>query len=287
MDITVLKEAKPVIEINFEEIKGELAKKLEEYNGLVVTEETLGACKDAQKELASLRVKIDTYRKDKKKELSAPITQFENMCKELIGYVEDAEKPLKEGIGFYDAQRRKEKEEIAQAIIDAVATEVGLNEAYRSRLTIVDKYCNLTAKQSDVKDDVEARAFALKVEQDREQELMQIVQDTIDEENKRLKFFQFSISDFEFQLKMGMSTSELIKLIRSRANEIYECENAKQTTPQDATEVKEEPKPVDKSGDQYIVSFEVTGSADEMRALSSFLKEHGYSYKTLSQKKVD
>ena len=77
MDIQVKEFQAPVIVINYETLKAELEKFLADYTGIVVTEDTLAGCKAAQKELASLRVKIDTYRKDKKKELEKPIKNFE------------------------------------------------------------------------------------------------------------------------------------------------------------------------------------------------------------------
>ena len=52
-------------------------------------------------------------------------------------------------------------------LIAEVITETELNEKYGSRLDVLDKYCNLTAKDSDVKADLTTRAFTLKVEQDR------------------------------------------------------------------------------------------------------------------------
>ena len=84
IEFKVEKEIVPVIQINFEELKGHLTNLLNDYKGLVVTEGNLQTCKAKQKELASTRIKIDNYRKEKKKELSKPITFFEAQCKDLI-----------------------------------------------------------------------------------------------------------------------------------------------------------------------------------------------------------
>ncbi len=102
MDIQVTEFQAPKIAINYETLSAELDKFLVDYTGLVVTEQTLAGCKAAQKELAGLRVKIDTYRKDKKKELEKPIKDFEAQCKELISLVDSVEQPIKEGIKVFD-----------------------------------------------------------------------------------------------------------------------------------------------------------------------------------------
>jgi ElaB/YqjD/DUF883 family membrane-anchored ribosome-binding protein len=89
MQLQVLKQELPVIEFNFDEIKAALTEKLTEYSNLVVTEETVPGCKSSQKELSTIRRKLDDYRKEVKKEVKKPIDAFEDQCKELIGMVED------------------------------------------------------------------------------------------------------------------------------------------------------------------------------------------------------
>ena len=69
----------------------------------------MSSCKSTQRELAGVRNKIDTYRKDKKKIFSKPIADFENQCKELISLVEKAEQPIKDGIKVFDDLKREEK----------------------------------------------------------------------------------------------------------------------------------------------------------------------------------
>ncbi len=74
----------PVINANFEEVKASLIETMEKYKGIVVTEDGLKDCKATQKDLAKIRRDIDTYRKLIKKEMTAPIIEFENECKEII-----------------------------------------------------------------------------------------------------------------------------------------------------------------------------------------------------------
>lgn len=281
----------PVVKINFEDLKAEIEKTLTSYTGLVVTEDTLPGCKAAQKELAGLRTKIDTYRKDKKKELEAPIKKFENQCKELISLIEQAEAPIKEGIKVFDDQKREKKREKALEIISEVSEKEGLNDKYRAQLTVLDKYMNLTATDKAVREDVEIRAFAIRAEQDREQERIDIIQSVIDSENSRINT-KLSISDFQYLIDRGIETAPIIKQVKESADKIYAAENPPKVETMDETETEpvpavpektEEPKTQEKI---YKVVICVTEPKERIAALGTFLKQNGYCYRVTEQSEV-
>jgi hypothetical protein len=298
LDISIEEESLPVIKINFDVLKTALTERLKNYAGIIVTEKNLQGCKATQKELAGLRTKIDTYRKDKKKALSAPITFFEDQCKELIALIEKAEEPIKEGIKVFDDKKRNAKYKIAEDLIKVVISEVGLNEKYGSRLDVSEKYCNLTAKDSDVKCDLEARALALKVEQDREAELLDIIIDAIDAENERLET-KMKFEDFRRLVDRGMATKDVLAEIKSKADLIYKAEHPEPKpepivapTPQPvpepmpeiapvAEEVPFAPEPI------YYAEYRITGGANQLLAVSRFLKENGITYKVLDQGEIE
>lgn len=298
MDIQIKEFQTPVITINYETLKAELENKLADYKGLVVTEETLPGSKAAQKELAGLRVKIDTYRKDKKKELETPIKAFEAQCKELIALVESVEQPIKEGIKGFDDLKREVKRQKALILIAEVAEEQGLNEKYTAKLDVLDNYMNLTATEKGVREDLETRAFALKVEQDREQdreqERIDIIQSVINSENERLKS-KLELANFSYEINSGRPTSEIIDSIKKIAEQIYLAENSP-VVPKEKTEPekvvpeksmpvvqKEEPKEPEK---QYVVTYEVIGKLEELKGVSQYLKDRGITYKVISQKEA-
>lgn len=297
IEFKVEKEIVPVIQINFEELKGHLTNLLHDYKGLVVTEGNLQTCKAKQKELASTRIKIDNYRKEKKKELSKPITMFEAQCKDLISLIEQAENPIKEGIKVFDDQKRDSKRLQAIELAKEVAEEYGLNEKYADRLEILDKYCNLTTKSNEVREDLISKAMALKVEQDRELELIEIIKDTIESENEKINL-KMEFKDFEKYINMGMSAREVIGEIKNRAERIYAAENPppmpepeplpepvqepiKVTIPVEpgtkplAPEITEEPT--------YYAVYRIIGTADELRNVSQFLKQNDMQYTVLEQ----
>lgn len=292
MDIQVTEFQAPKIAINYETLSADLDKFLTDYTGLVVTEQTLAGCKAAQKELASLRVKIDTYRKDKKKELEKPIKDFEAQCKTLIEKVEKAEQPIKDGIKVFDDQKREEKREVALQLAARVADETGLNEKYAARLDVLEKYTNLTATAKAVREDLETRAFALKVEQDREAERLDIIKSVLESENSRLNT-KLTIDLFQRDINADVPTSAIIERIKAQAAVVYEAENKPKEPPaeQQPTEMPPQPeKAVNEAQAQpekhYAATLKLVGTLAELRSVSAFLKEHGISYEVLDQREV-
>lgn len=287
-EIKVTNEIMPVIEINFDEMKTALTETLKKYNGIVVTEGTLSGCKSTQKELAGVRIKIDSYRKDKKKELSKPIITFENQCKELIALIEQAEQPIKDGIKVFDDEKREEKRKTAEELIKIVIEEQGLNEKYGQRLDISEKYCNLTAKENDVKNDLIARAMTLRIEQEREEELIDIIKDSIESENQRINT-KLDFKDFVRLIEGGMATKDILQEVKARAESIHRAENpepieevAPEPTPEPTP--KPTPKPVEEP--IYCATYRITGSLEELRGISQYLKDEGIGYKVIEQGEI-
>lgn len=99
-----------VIDYNYAAVKAYVEKKAEEYKGLIVTDANLKQSKQDRDDLASARVSIDKFRKEKKKEMSVNITLMENQCKELISIIENVEKPLQAGIDVYDNEKEIREE---------------------------------------------------------------------------------------------------------------------------------------------------------------------------------
>ena len=292
MNIELKEFQPPKIVINYDELKAELEKNLEVYKGIVVTEETLAGSKATQKELANLRVKIEGYRKEKKKDMEEPVKAFDKQCKELIAMVESVEKPIKEGIKVFDDQKREKKREIALELIKEVVKDAGLNDKYAEKLDVLDKYMNLTATQKAVKDDLETRAFALKVEQDRESERIDIINSVIESENDRLNT-KLKIDLWKRDIEGDVPTNVIIQAIKAQAALVYEAENkpkehekVEQPTETPQQEEKSVNEPETKEKTIFKVTFDVIGDYETQHKVSDFLKENGIAYKVVSQVKA-
>lgn len=294
MDIQIEKFTKPVITINYEDLTKQLNGLLEEYKDLVVTEETLKGCKAAQKELAGLRNDIETYRKDRKKEAEQPIKAFEEQCKSLVNLIKEVEIPIKDGIAYFDNKRREEKRELAKEIIAEECKKAGLNEKYSAQCLVLDKYTNLSATESGVREDVSQQCFALKIEQDREAERDKLIEETIEFENRKLKN-KFSVDDIQRVVDLSADTSKIVSAIREYAASLYEAENYKEPEkePEQTESISEgtapeEPEPLEEKEPEphYYATYKITGTLEQLRSVSAFLKGNQISYEVEEQGKV-
>lgn len=102
------------IEWNNEEIKKEVAERVEHYKGLVYTDAQI---QDAKKDRANLRKFIEALeskRKEVKKQCLAPYEQFEKQVKEIVAIVNEPIVLIDKQIKEYEQIKRDEKLEKVQ-----------------------------------------------------------------------------------------------------------------------------------------------------------------------------
>lgn len=285
MEVT---ETPAVISFNFDDLKGNLKQSMTKYQNIIVTEESLAGCKSTQRELAGLRRRIDDHRKRVKDKHMEPIRHFEAQCKELTELITAVENPIKEGIKTFDDLKHNAKFEEAQAIINSVASEIGLKDKYKNQLTIQDRYGNLTITKADVELDVRARADALLLKQKTDEEMTGIINDAIERENARLKT-KLTFDGFTRLINNGASTSDILAEIKASADMIYAAENK---PPEPVEPPVEKPvetpveKPVEKPEEAPEICFmvcRISGSLDDLKAVKNFALERGLTFKALEQ----
>lgn len=290
MDIQVKKQL-PVITMNFNEIKANLTENVEKYKGLIVTEESLKDCKATQKDLAGLRNKLDGYRKDVKKEMEKPIKEFEGQCKELIGLIEEVEKPIKLGIVEFDNKKKEQKKLKAQEVIANTVITLGLEKKYAEQLTVLDKYLNLSASAKSVVEDIEQRASALKQQQNADKAKAEMIKATIettlDSVNKTIKT-PLEYKDFEKYIEFGWDIARIVREINDKADLIRKAEQPRQEIelPADLKPKAPEVKEVKEDEPLFFVDVHVEHGFEQIQALSNFLKDNGYIYKVHAKGKV-
>lgn len=98
-----------VIGFNFEELKAELTARLDYYNSLVVTEETIKEGKAERAKLSKLRDAVEAKRKEVKREYMAPYTDFESKVKELVDIIDAPIAAIDGQLKAFDDLRREEK----------------------------------------------------------------------------------------------------------------------------------------------------------------------------------
>ena len=98
-----------VIGFNFEELKAELTARLDYYNSLAVTEDTIKEGKAERAKLSKLREAVEAKRKEVKRDYMAPYTDFESKVKELVSIIDAPIAAIDGQLKAFDDLRREEK----------------------------------------------------------------------------------------------------------------------------------------------------------------------------------
>ena len=202
----------PEIKINFEELKITLTDEIKRYAGLVVSKQTLKSSISSQKELAGLKRKIDTARKDIKRELLIPIKKFEDECKELYILVENAETPIKKQIEKFEIERKEEVE--AQIVEDLIAEakEQGISITVEL-IDIPKQLMNKTVKKREIESFVNGAILKIKNELEQKANELNAIKNHIFSINSLLLLKSpLKIDDFIYDIN-SLSYPEVIEKI--------------------------------------------------------------------------
>ena len=97
------------IECDFKGLNAYVESQIQKYDGLVVTEEQI---KDAEKNMADLnKMKdlIEDRRKEIKKEITIPYTEFEKNIKPIVKRIDEVRGKIKEQVDAFKEQEKAEK----------------------------------------------------------------------------------------------------------------------------------------------------------------------------------
>lgn len=143
------------IGFNFEELKTELAERLDHYNNLVVTEEGIKEAKADRAKLNKLRTAIDTRRKDIKKEYLKPYNDFEGKIKELTLLIDQPIKAIDTQLETYEEKRKQAKmEKVKEAYEETI--DPFIEDIIPLDRIMDQKWLNSTTSMKKVKEDLEA-----------------------------------------------------------------------------------------------------------------------------------
>ena len=104
-----------------------LDKSLEKYHALVVTPDSL---KDAKQDMAEInkgKKAVEDAWKAKKKEIQAPLAEFEAGLKSLLGKCDLAREAIKSQVDSFEAGRREEAQRACDAYRDSICAEKGID----------------------------------------------------------------------------------------------------------------------------------------------------------------
>lgn len=137
---------------NLEALKAELAPKLEQYNSLVVTEDSIKAAKADKANLNKLRTAIEDQRKAAKKQYLEPYTILEAQCKEVVALIDAPIGAIDKQLKAFDEKEKAEKYSELEAFFSTVQRETFIE----LQDVLNPKWANKTEKIESLKAEIEA-----------------------------------------------------------------------------------------------------------------------------------
>lgn len=145
------------ISFNFEELKEWLVERLDHYNHLVITEDSIQEGKADRAKLNALVNALDTRRKEVKKKCLAPYEKFEAQVKELVALVKSPIAAIDKQLDTYEEKRRSEKEEEIKAIWDGYLADNKVPAGINLRQIFNDKWLNASVKMNAIQKEIDER----------------------------------------------------------------------------------------------------------------------------------
>ena len=145
-----------VINANWDEMKKSLSEIVAPYKSVVVTEDALASAKSDKARLNKLKGNIDDYRKTVKKVYTAPLTAFEDKCKELTGICDEGISNLDKQVKEYEAERQKKKDARLREVYSGI---IGENSEYLPYEKVFNqRWLNVTYTEEDIVSEMTAAA---------------------------------------------------------------------------------------------------------------------------------
>ena len=105
----IVEQTQGLVSANFEEVKRQLYVQMDEYRGMVYTEDTVKSAKEDVATLRKVRKAIEDERKEVKEAQMIPYEEFEAKAKELIQIIDDVINPISEQVETFEAKRKEER----------------------------------------------------------------------------------------------------------------------------------------------------------------------------------
>lgn len=142
---------------NNEELKTEIAEKMQEYKSLAFTEETIKEAKADRAKLNKLRTAFEDERKRIKKLCMAPYDEFEKQVKELIALIDEPIRLIDSQIKEVEQKRREEKRQKIEELFAGIGfqTFVTLDKIWD------DKWLNSSVTLGKIEEQMKSRMYQI------------------------------------------------------------------------------------------------------------------------------
>lgn len=277
---------------NLEALKAELQPKLEKYNNLVVTADSIKEAKADKAALNKLRTAIDDQRKAIKKQYLEPYNVLETQCKEVVALIDAPIQAIDKQIKVYDEMDENKKyTEINEAFLnldppDWIQLENILNPKWRNKTLKTDTLIN------EIKGAVKELVEGLNKITDMYAEEPYLL--SITEFFKQHKdFSKTAVYAAQMRTAYEREKQEKIKaqMLAAAAEQENTLLNASEqpatisndVTPVQDTEAEKTPKETasESAKKVYKGKFEVETTGEKLKALAAYMKANDILYKVI------
>lgn len=268
LQLKVLENKPAEVNFNYEEISNNLDIVLKKYEGIVVTEDTV---KDGKKVIADLRKgkkSLDEFRKKTKKELTAPVKEFEDKCKELSKKFDEVIDPIVEQAEQFEEKRKFEKKIEVEKVIDEVCKLKGLDE-----LPLEDSYLNKSTSLKSIKTELIKVADNILLQQATFKANADLIKSKIEVVNTK---HDINLADTPY---VSMLEYTDVQTVLEQIKKDVEELKTKIATPVVQVPSKDE--------EIFVDTYEIEGTEGQLNALEDFLNIYDYKWKIVSLEPED
>lgn len=273
----------PEIKWNNEELKAAIAEKMEEYKGLVFTEETISEGKKDRANLNKLRGAIDDERKRVKKLCMEPCNRFEKEVKEVLALVDEQINAIDVQIKEVEQIKREEKRKAVQELFESI----GFQKFVTLEMIWDEKWLNASVALSKVENQMKETMYRIGEEVGTISRLPEFSFEAMEVYKKTLDLAQ--------AIKKGQELADIQKrkeeaLARQKAEEerrkAEEAAAGKESeNPEEAADTHDVPKKAEENDYTRVVSepvmridFRVWGTEEQILALRDYMKQNNLKF---------
>ena len=272
---------------NLEALKAELAPKLEYYNNLVVTPDSIKAAKNDKANLNKLRTAIEDQRKAAKRQYLEPYNILEAQCKEVTALIDAPIEAIDKQLKVFDEIEKNEKfTELNAAFAEFNAPDwIDINDVLNP------KWENKTQKVDALKTEMKANIDKLLTDYAQLEKLYENFPHLLailDKFKNEKDFSQTMVYAKKLEYEYNREQELKAKLLKAAEEEktrlAQNAQNAQEEPLSVSNVVTPEPEhtaaPVESEQPQKMIKgrFEVEGTREQIKALAAFLISNNIKY---------
>lgn len=270
------------IEWNNEEIKAGIAAMMEDYRGLVFTENTVGDAKKDRANLNKLKAAFEDERKRVKKLCMEPYNRFEKQLKEVTVLIDEPAKLIDAQIKEVEQMKREEKRKEVQELFKTI----GFQNFVTIEMIWDEKWLNASVPLSKVESQMKDIMYRIGEEvgtinhlQEFSFEALEVYKKTLDltqaiRKGQELADIQKRKEEARLAREKAEEERKAAELAAQNAEPVAAADAAEVTTAEVTTAEDTAPEATVEKENLMCLDFRVWGTKEQLMALRDYMKEN-------------